>query len=421
VLVQANARCLMRCVESGGSYADALALEPDGGIVLGGYDSYIGAPVTTSGGAPPGALVRLSLNGALETSFGVGGIENAPFAVEQISDDAIGGLTVLGSDEGDRLGLARYTGTGLLDGAFAPQGVRWLAPPGGAVDAERVARGRIVAFSSVSRVQIDVARYLSSGAPDPSFGYGGYASLRLPETPDEVALSPGRLAPPEATPMALATPRGGGVLVAFAVASSTATGYGPQRYFLERLTPAGRVDQAFGRHGVVRLPGTVGTMAVAPDGHILLASFETAYGLPSDRGSRPPGGRLVLADFTSAGRPDRSFGTNGVVRSRRIAGERTGIEPHAIAFDGAGDAIVVGELPVRTIDVPDGSGFVARYTARGLDCAFGAGGVVVDPEVGGASAVAVQPDGRIVVAGWSRHAFMAERYLGGGTPRTCGR
>lgn len=49
---------------------------------------------------------------------------------------------------------------------------------------------------------------------------------------------------------------------------------------------------------------------------------------------------------------------------------------------------------------------------------------------GGANAVAVQPDGRIVIAGWSPpiregrpsgagEAFMAARYVGDGTPRTC--
>jgi hypothetical protein len=34
--VQANKACVPGCVEFGGSYADALALQPDGGIVLGG-------------------------------------------------------------------------------------------------------------------------------------------------------------------------------------------------------------------------------------------------------------------------------------------------------------------------------------------------------------------------------------------------
>jgi uncharacterized delta-60 repeat protein len=423
VRVQANARCLRGCVEFGGSYADAVALRPDGGIVMGGYNSYIGAGWggPSSAESVPGALVRLSPNGALDTSFGRGGIADTPLRVEQIATNAIGGLAVLGGDEREPLGLARYTGTGVLDGPFASQGVRWLAQPGSAPEVQRDAQGRIVALGSVSRIQIDVVRYLRSGALDTSFGHGGYVRLRLPETPREAATPPARLVPPEVTPMALATLRSGGVIVAFATASSTAEGYGRQHCFLERLTPGGRVDRGFGRRGIVRLSGGVSKMAVAPNGHVLLASAEPARVLPGSYEPRAAGKRLVLADYTSTGRPDRSFGTDGVAHSQRIAGNRTGIEPNAIAFDAAGDAIVVGELPVRTIDTPNGTGFLARYTPDGLDCSFGTGGVVIDSEVGGASAVAVQPNGRIVVAGWSRKAFMAARYMGGGTPRTCPR
>jgi len=102
------------------------------------------------------------------------------------------------------------------------------------------------------------------------------------------------------------------------------------------------------------------------------------------------------------------------------AGRICGVDPRAIAFAAAGDAIVVGELPKRTGDVPLATGFIARYTPHGRDCSFGAGGVVINDEMGGASAIAVQPNGRIVIAGWSHKAFMAARYIGGGTPHTCG-
>ena len=106
VQVQTNAGCLRGCVEFGGSYADVIALQPDGGIVLGGYNAYIGAPVPPSGRVP-GALVHLSQNGSLDTSFGGGGgIEDTPFAVERIDSNARGGLAVMGSGEG-----VRFTGS----------------------------------------------------------------------------------------------------------------------------------------------------------------------------------------------------------------------------------------------------------------------------------------------------------------------
>jgi uncharacterized delta-60 repeat protein len=414
VLVQTNLGCLRICVEFGGSYADAVALQPDGGIVLGGYDSYIGAPEPSS--PQPGALVGLLSNGALDSAFGSSGIENTPFRVAQIHTNAIGGLTALGSVEEARIGLARYTAIGAPDDSFAPQGVRWIPQPVGWQEEQGDPQGRIVVLVAVSPFQIDVVRYLASGAPDVSFGNGGYVRLSLPQTPREAA---------QVTPAALGIQRNGAVIVALSSASSTSTGDGPPRYFLERLTPSGRLDRGFGSQGIAHVADAGGPIAVAPNGHILLASSERAEERQEReqprRSNRPMFGRqrLLLADYTSAGRRDRSFGNNGIARSQILTGPRTGITPAAIAFDAAGDAIVVGELPQLTVDVPLGTGFLARYTPHGRDCSFGAAGIVIDSETGGDSAVTVQPNGRIVVAGWSRKAFMAARYMGGGTPRTC--
>ncbi len=430
VQVQTNPGCSRGCVEFGGSYAEALALQLDGGIVLGGYNDYISAPVPYSERAP-GALVRLWPNGTLDTSFGgAGGIVETPFAVGQIDSDARGGLAVMGGAERGMLGLARYTATGGLDGSFAPQGVLRIPQPQGSREEQRDARGRIVVLAAATPFKIDVARYTASGALDASFGHGGYVQLHLPLTRREAAQPSGTVGQPEATPLAFGIQRDSSVIVAFAMASSNPSGsppYGPRRYFLERLTATGKLDRTFGRQGIARLPAgaSVSTMAVSPNGHILLAAAER----PKARQRREESGvfrrsrfeseELVLADYTSAGWPDRSFGKNGIARSKFTAEYLTDIDPRAIAFDATGDAVVVGELPKRTVDVPLGTGFIARYTPHGRDCSFGAAGVVINDEIGGASAVAVQPNGRIVIAGWSHSAFMAARYMGGGTPHTC--
>src|ERR1700735_2006965 len=42
-VVQANAACLRGCAEFGGSYAEALRLQPGGRILIAGSDNYIGA------------------------------------------------------------------------------------------------------------------------------------------------------------------------------------------------------------------------------------------------------------------------------------------------------------------------------------------------------------------------------------------
>jgi uncharacterized delta-60 repeat protein len=418
--VQTNAACLTVCVEFGGSYADAVAVQPDGAIALGGFNEYIGAFGPIAAEAPRGALMRLLPTGALDASFGKGGIENTTLAVQQIASDRAGGLSVVGSAEG-ATGLSRYTANGTLDGSFVPGGVRWLAEPTGASEVQLDARGRIVAIVAVSTVQIDVVRFLGDGALDTSFGHGGYVRLHLPESPREAKLPPRLAIPPVAVPLALANEPDGSVLVAFSVAESLAEGYAQPRYFLERYASNGRLDRKFGTGGLVQMRHGAAAMAVAPDGRIVLASGERGAGSYALGGRSPEHGELVLASYDAAGQPDRSFGRDGVVRSPPLAGKLVGVAPRAIAFDTAGNAIVVGELPEQTVDTPMGTGFLARFTPRGPDCSFGDGGVVVDDAIGGASAVAVQPDGRIVIAGWAGKAFVAARYLGGGTPRTCGR
>jgi len=155
------------------------------------------------------------------------------------------------------------------------------------------------------------------------------------------------------------------------------------------------------------------TIVSAPHGHTLIVGGERRWSNDLEGDDY-----LVLVAYTHAGRLDRHFGKGGVARSRLSSNSRhTGVSPHAITFDASGDMIVVGRLGIRTVDTPAGDGFLARYTPRGRDCSFGTGGAVVDERFGAADAVAVQPDGRIVIAGWGG-GFLAARYMGGAS-HTC--
>jgi uncharacterized delta-60 repeat protein len=116
------------------------------------------------------------------------------------------------------------------------------------------------------------------------------------------------------------------------------------------------------------------------------------------------------------GAPDPTFGTGGTVLTR-VPG-RT-IFGHAVALQADGKVVVAGEfLGAGGYDF-----LLLRYTTAGaLDATFGTGGIVVT-DLGGddrADGLAVQPDGRIVVAGGSRvggnSMFAAVRYLANGTP-----
>ena len=95
--------------------------------------------------------------------------------------------------------------------------------------------------------------------------------------------------------------------------------------------------------------------------------------------------RFALARYTPEGSLDPSFGEGGIVISRLGIGR-------ALALQADGRIVVAGF---------SGSGFaLARYHRDGsLDRTFGGDGTVDAPANGGAFSVAVQPDGRIVVGG----------------------
>ncbi len=98
-------------------------------------------------------------------------------------------------------------------------------------------------------------------------------------------------------------------------------------------------------------------------------------------GSRSPGGSFALLRFNPDGRLDPSFGTDGRVFSDAFsAGEGVALQP-----DGK---IVVAGSPKLTRFRPDGS----------LDPTFGTNGAIV---TFWARDVAIQPDGKIVVVGMS--------------------
>lgn len=249
--------------------------------------------------------------------------------------------------------------------------------------------------------RLDVTRLLPSGERDTHFGRRGYVAL------------PGSRG---ATPVALDGEPDGGVVVAFAPSTQTPGKVGPEQLLFERVTPVGRLDRTFGHRGIVRMrfPGQLTGLAIATHReHLFVAAGERPKALDEGRDT------LLLAAYTHEGRLYRKFGRSGIARYEFAPGPGyRGVGADAIAFDASGDVIVAGKHRIATVDTPAGEGFIARYTPHGRDCSFGSGGVVVDPSMSDVSAVALEPDGRIVVAGGGSR-FVAARYMGGGKSRTC--
>jgi uncharacterized delta-60 repeat protein len=121
----------------------------------------------------------------------------------------------------------------------------------------------------------------------------------------------------------------------------------------------------------------------------------------------------VVARLTADGQLDPTFGTGGVTTFQ--VGASNSLEAVAIQPDGR--IVVVGTTGATR--EPGGDLVVARLRADGqLDPAFGTGGTAV-VDFGGAdsgSVVAIQSDGRIVVGGQTGNLFAAARLNADGSP-----
>ncbi|MEO6390713.1 MAG: delta-60 repeat domain-containing protein, partial [Pyrinomonadaceae bacterium] len=173
----------------------------------------------------------------------------------------------------------------------------------------------------------------------------------------------------------------------------------------------GDIDPSFGLGGRVSFTNFAGReTAIQPDGKTLAAGS----------GSDGPNLKFNLMRFNPDGSPDVTFGTGGKAYTTN-----DGIElgANAVAIQPDGKIITAGNGDYYD---NQGGGVVfgiglARYNLDGsTDNNFGTGGKVFAAfDEADAHAVAVQSDGKIVVAGYTRYptwGFLVLRYEVNGTP-----
>lgn len=236
-----------------------------------------------------------------------------------------------------------------------------------------------------------VVRLTSSGAPDTSFGAGGFTEpLTAPSTWTEASFNP------EAQAEALATQDDGKIVVAGYIQEGVRHPAGSGT-LLARYDADGSLDPGFGSGGVVApAPNRAYSNPVLHDVAVTRDGRIVAVGARSEdsRGTAIPAG-LVFA-YRPDGSPDRSFGKRGrvVFRQRNAYDAYTGLR--AVQPLPSGKVLVAGYRNNRL--------FVARLRRNGsLDRGFGGGDGVVTLGVGNppcceTAALAVQGNGRIVVA-----------------------
>lgn len=394
------------------SGASAVLVQPDGKIVA------AGVPGNNRGFA----LVRYRRNGSLDPTFGSHGKVTTSFSPDRgdatsLARQPDGKIVAGGSGYDSSVGwivLARYGRTGRLDAGFGTGGIvqtRFSDSKTDSVGASDVVLqpdGKIVAVGDHVTLEgvtvhddIVLVGYLRDGTLDTSFGAGGKVTTATDTGAGSVALQ-----------------RDGKIVVAGSNGSSSSS---QASSTVARYNTDGSLDQTFGSAGIVKTtPGSfrgAAAVLVQRSGKIVVV------GAAGTRRSL-----FALARFNRDGTPDSSFGFRGIVKVG--FGPGSSAEATAGARQRDGRIVVVGWYN----RYPKWEFAVARFRANGsLDPSFGVGGRITTsfrsaaPKTSRqrqdeANAVAIQPNGKIVVAGhgglsprgWERTRtdFELARYIG---------
>jgi uncharacterized delta-60 repeat protein len=393
----------------------AVAVQPDGAIVSAGITA-----ANRYSWDPPGDFFvrRSNADGRTDTAFGTGGavVLGSPAASDVATAVAVqgDGKLVVGGTLDNLPVVVRLTTAGKLDPTFAGGIVRLTQPGWGEVQALALQPdGKILVAGS----GVTVGRLNVDGTPDRGFGDGGVVVANA-----DTAFAP----------VAMGLQPDGRIVVGGTIAPPTSGG--PTGVFaLARYGPDGRVDSSFGTAGTVVTSfdteymdrgAELDALAVQPDGRIVAAGRVGIEGFPNlppatNPNSRPPVAHLgmtqvALARYLADGRPDTGFAGMGKVitavpglanpnqqsTAASRSAEAAGVAKALVL--GPGGSIYVAGMALQ----PSAQPMVLRYTAAGLlDTTFGRNGaftVDVGARDGWVNALAIQRDGRLVVAGAAR-------------------
>ncbi|MBN1535819.1 MAG: hypothetical protein JW908_03725 [Anaerolineales bacterium] len=362
---------------------NGIVVQPDNKIIAVGFkdqNSDWAAPVDV-------VMARYSEDGSLDTTFGTSGIYTASingtdgrFYAAALQPDGkiiVVGYSVSGGNKAFL--VTRFTADGALDTTFGSSGMTYSSFGAGDDQAYDVAiqeDGKIVVAGSAESTTLlydfVIARYTDAGVLDTTFNPGGtpgYAIVPLQSDARDYAKH-----------VAI---QSDGKIVA---TGPVETGNFSNIYNMAtiRLTSAGALDTTFNSTGIAAYYGsdsadTCGGMEIQNDGKIVMAAVVGSSNIGAIR-------------YTTAGAVDTTF-------SPADSGSTDIVKDAALQPDGK---LVVTGFKNETGYTWDP--FVVRYNTDGtLDTTFSGDGLAytnLGTNTDYGLAVAVQPDGQIVVAGY---------------------
>ena len=333
---------------------NALAIQPDGKIVVAGF-----AQLAGNGGTPRVfALARYTSDGRPDPTFGSGGSLTTSFGGTFASASAImlqpdGKIVVAGTADfnprvpgsGLDFALARYLPNGGLDASFGDAG-KVVFDFFGSFDQANAAAlqpdGKIIVVGSASYdsfnrdIGFALTRLNQDGSVDFGFGIGG---KQITDFFDAGAKANGIVLQAD------------GRFVVAGTASDSATRPVATDFALARYNSDGSLDPSFGIGGETSVPFSdsaseqANALAVASDGKIIVAgtAFKT-FATPPD---------FALRRYNSDGSIDKSFGTDGSITTDFSAGTDNA---QAVAIQADGNVVVAGRAFRSSFDLT-----LARY------------------------------------------------------------
>lgn len=334
-------------------------IQPDGKVVAGGF-------FTTYKGFPRNRIARLNIDGSFDTTFNIGeGFNGVVYTIAQQSDGKIvvgGEFTTYNNVPQNR--ICRLNTDGSLDtsfvlgtgfGIYSPVGFCFVNTIAIQPDGKIMAAGRFGKYNETS--QQNIARINSDGSPDASF----YVGSRFNFDVKSIALQQD------------------GKIVAGGSFSSY-NGY--DRKYIARLNTNGTLDTSFNvgtGFGGSLANNQVNTVAVQPDGKVLVGGYFTTY---------KNGTQNRIVRLNNDGSVDTSFATGAGFDNYFV--NTFAVQPNGKILVGGGFISYNGT---------DRRCMARLNTDGGLDTTFDIG-TGFSGTLSNVETISVHSDGKIIVGGW---------------------